>query len=121
MATFDYLASRSTADKLIKKFGMQASLSRAGVLRTCWVAVTKYNPRDPSAQLANPTDRNVVMSADLGDVTATPPDAEQDLLIIYAQPAANPPVIAETLRFAEPLEPVRPAGVTVVYLGRVRQ
>jgi hypothetical protein len=117
MATFNYPALRSTADKLIQQFGMKASLvSRAtGVYRDCWVVVSKFNPRDAEGRFANPVNRQVLIAAGLGGVPAAPPDAEGDTLVTYVQPPSVPPVQDEVLNFTQPVEPIKPAGIVVLY------
>lgn len=124
MSSFDYLESRADADELIQYFGMQASLRRSTDTptdRSCWVAIVEYEPSDKSTSLANPTDRRVIMSADLGAVLAEPPDSEKDVLVTYVQPAANPPVINEILPFTCPVKPTAPAGIVVCYEFTVRR
>jgi len=118
MATkFDYLGTRATASKLIRKFGMQATLRRGTDERDCYVVIVDYMPVDRATQLANPTDRKVIMDATgLDDM---PPDNELDVLVTYVQPAGT--VQDEVLPFTCPVKPTRPAGVTVVYEFTVRR
>lgn len=121
MALFDYIRTRATADRLVTKFGMKASLRRAGVDRDCYV-VMEYQPRENPSQAANPTDRLVYMSAGLGDVLTTPPNNESDQLVTYVQPLSTPPVVDEVLSFTgEPVKLIRPAGITVLYEAKVRR
>jgi len=122
MTQFNYLRSKATADRLIKKYGMEAALRRATdspTDRPCWVVVISYDPHDKATQLTNPTDRQVVMSP-VG-LENEPPDNEQDVLVTYVQPAANPPVVDEVLPFTCPVKPFRPAGITVLYEFTVRR
>jgi hypothetical protein len=128
MATFNYPAIRSVADKLIQQFGMRASLIRGGVYRDCWVVITDYNPKDAESQLANPTDRQVIISAGLGGVPAMPPDESKgDQLVTYIQPVPAgspwPPLslVNEVLPFTTPMKPISPAGIVVVYQGTVKR
>ncbi len=121
MAAFDYPAMRSVADQLIKDFGMKASLVRGGVFRDCWVVVTEFQPKDMDTSLANPTDRQVLISAGLGAVPTTPPNFTLDQLVTYKQPAANPPVTDEVLPFTSPLKPISPAGIVVLYQTSVKR
>jgi hypothetical protein len=108
----DYAALRTdVADSLIQEFGMKASLVRDGTYRDCWIAVTDYQPKDAASQFANPTERQVAISAGLGDVPATPPDQELDQLVIQN----------EILVFSEPVKVISPAGVPVVYLAKVKR
>lgn len=118
IAPFDYAEMGMTADELIQSFGMKCSLRRNNVDRVCWAVIYDYRPKD-AAQLANPTDRAAIISAGLGDVPTTPPNWEQDKLVTYVQPLGT--VVDEILDFAEPLKPVRPAGVVVVYECTVRR
>lgn len=119
--TFDYLDSRATADELIAEFGMKASLRRGATDRVCWIAITDWMPREEATQLVNPTDRKIIISAGLGDVPGMPPDNEQDKLVTYVQPMANPPVVREVLAFICPVTPISPAGIDVAYLATVRR
>lgn len=120
MATFDYIRTRAIGDRLIRKFGMKASLRRDGVDRDCWVVFPEYLAREKPSEMANPTDRQVYIAAGLGDVMTTPPDNETDQLVTYVQPLGTQ--VDEILPFTGgPVKPVRPAGVTVVYEARVRR
>lgn len=123
MAQFDYLHSRATADRLIKKFGMKAALRNVdtGAERDCWVVVSDYMPRDAAAQMTNPTDRRVIIAAGLGGVPELPPDNEQDNLVTFVQPPAASPVVKEVLPFTSPVKLTAPAGITVVYESTVRR
>jgi hypothetical protein len=116
-AKFDYLGSRATADRLIKKFGMRAVLRRGTTDRECFVVIVDYEPSDKQAMLANPTDRKVVMSA-VG-LESQPPDNEQDMLVTFVQPAGV--VEHELLPFTCPVKPTAPAGVVAVYEFTVRR
>ena len=119
MATFDYLGTRETADGLIKKFGMAAVLRRASVDRDCWVVVVDEMPSDKSTQLANPTDRKILMSA-VG-LDQEPPNNEFDQLVTFVQPPAPVPVENEVLPMTCPVKKYAPAGVTVLYEFTVRR
>jgi hypothetical protein len=122
VASFDYGRSRATADRLIRKFGMQGVLRRATTSptdRPVWVLIVDELPRDQASQLANPTDRNVIMSAvGLDDMQ---PDNEQDQLVTFVQPPTNPPVEKEVLPFTCPVKKIAPAGITVLYEFTVRR
>ena len=117
--SFDYTNMRESADNLILRFGMRASLRRGGVDRDCYVVVTEYMPKDASTALANPTDRQVLIAPGLGDVPTTPPDNELDQLVTYVQPLGT--VVDEILPFTMPVKPVRPAGVVVLFQSTVRR
>lgn len=117
--TFDYVSTREMADSLIQRFGMKASLRRNGVDRDCYVVITEYMPREQAAQLANPTDRQVYISAGLGGVPGMPPDREKDQLVTYVQPLGT--VVNEILPFTMPVKPISPAGIDVCYETTVRR
>jgi hypothetical protein len=120
MSKFDYLGTRATADKLISKFGMKAVLRRATdnpTDRPCMVVVVDYMARDEASALANPTDRKVIMSA-VG-LDEKPPDNERDELVTFVQPGGT--VEDEVLPFTCPVNPVKPAGITVIYEFTVRR
>lgn len=120
MTTFDYARTRATADKLLKYFGMSAVLRREGIPdRVCIVAITDYSPRDASSQLANPTDRHVIMSAATPEIQALPPNNELDQLVTFIQPGGT--VVNEILPFTCPAKPIAPAGVPVLYEFTVRR
>jgi hypothetical protein len=119
MSTFDYVGMQSTADLLLKEFGMSAVLRRAGVDRPCIVAIIDYMPRDKANQLANPTDRRVLISAATPEVQAEPPSNELDQLVTFVQPGGT--VVDEILPFAQPVKKYAPAGVVVLYEATVRR
>lgn len=122
MAQFDYIRTRGVADKLIQKFGMKASLRRAGIDRDCVVVIPEYLSRENPSQMTNPTDRQVFIAVGLGAVLATPPDNELDQLVTYVQPLGTPPVVDEILPFtAASVKPIRPAGIVVLYQAMVRR
>lgn len=118
---FDYITSRETADRLIQKFGMRASLrsNAGGALRDCWIVITEYMPKDAATQLANPTDRQVIIAAGLGAVPNNPPDWENDQLQTYVQPDGT--AVNEILPFTMPVKPVSPAGTVVMYQTTVKR
>ena len=120
-AKFDYQAAIVDADNLIRYFGMDAVLRRAGSSpedRPCRVAIIEYDPREKPANLANPTDRKVIMSvANLG----VPPDNELDQLVTFVQPPTNPPVVHEVLPLTCKPKPTAPAGVVVIWEFTVRR
>lgn len=122
MGLFDYVKTRATGDKLIRKFGMKAALRRNGVDRDCYVVVADYLSRENPSSMTNPTDRQVFMAAGLGDVMVTPPNNEADQLVTFVQPPTTPPVIDEILAFtAASVKPIRPAGITVLWQAMVRR
>jgi hypothetical protein len=79
--------------------------------------VVDYMARDEASALTNPTDRKVIMSA-VG-LDETPPDNEQDELVTFVQPGGT--VEDEVLPFTCPVNPVKPAGITVIYEFTVRR
>jgi hypothetical protein len=123
MSTFDYVGMQSIADTLLQEFGMAAVLRRAGVAdRPCVCCVYDYRPRDAKNQLANPTDRRVLISAATPEVQAMPPDNEQDVLVTFVQQnGQSTSTVNEILPFAEPVKLYSPAGVVVVYEATVRR
>ena len=119
MAAFNYPAMRAVADKLIGQFGMPASLRRLSdnpTDRPCWIVITEYDPKDAATQLANPTDRKVLISAGLGSVPAEPPDNERDQLVVLTGPDAG-----NVLPFTSPVKIYAPAGIVVLYESTVRR
>lgn len=126
-SVFNYVQAQSDADELIQYFGMNAVLRRVGSSpedRPCRVVVVEYNPREKPADLANPTDRNVIMSAldpTTGQLLEIPPDNEQDQLVTFVQPPANPPVTDEILPMTCKPKVTSPAGVPVLWQFTVRQ
>jgi hypothetical protein len=122
MAVFDYIKTKNIGDKLVRKFGMAAVLRRTTETptdRPCWVVIVDEMPRDASTQLANPTDRKVIMSA-IG-LDSMPPDNERDQLVTFVQPPAASPIENETLPFTCPVKKYAPAGITVLYEFTVRR
>lgn len=114
-----YPQMRSVADDLIKTFGMEAALWRqdgSPQSRSCWIVIYDYNPRDRNTQLANPTDRKILISAGLGDVPNNPPDNEQDKLLVLTGPDAG-----VQLPFTSPVKIFAPAGIIVLYESTVRR
>lgn len=123
-AKFDYAQAIKDADELIAYFGMPASLRREGsspLDRDCLIAIIEYNPRERPTELANPTDRKIIMSASNSDVQLMPPDNEQDKLVVYNQPMTTPPSIKEILPLTCKPKPLAPAGVTVFWEFTVRR
>lgn len=121
---FDYDQMIIDADGLIDYFGMDAVLRRAGSSpedRPCRLVIVEYKPREKPSDLANPTDRAVIMSAKNPEVQAMPPDNEQDLLVTFVQPPTNPPVVNEILPMTCKPKVTAPAGVPVIWEFTVRQ
>lgn len=124
MAKFDYQGAIADAANLLDFFGMDAVLRRAGSSpedRPCVVAIISYDPREKPADLANPTDRKVIMSAANSEVQLMPPDNELDQLVTFVQPPTNPPVVDEVLPLTCKPKKTAPAGVTVIWEFTVRQ
>lgn len=121
---FDYGQAITDADDLIDYFGMDAVIRRVGSSpedRPCRVVIIEYLPREKPSDLANPTDRKVIMSAKNSEVQLMPPDNEQDQLVTFVQPPTNPPVIDEILPMTCKPKKTAPAGVTVLWEFTVRQ
>ena len=121
MAAFNYPQTQLDADTMLRDFGMGAVLRRVTATptdRPCTVCIIEYNPREKQAELANPTDRKVIMSP-LDPTTklplAVPPDNEIDQLVTFVQPLTSPPVIHEILPLTCKPKPTAPAGVTVLW------
>lgn len=114
-----YPQIRSIADNLIQQFGMEANLVRANgspASRSCWVVIYDYDPRDRATQLANPTDRKIIISAGLGDMPTIPPDNELDQLQVLIGPDAG-----VSIPFTSPVKIFAPAGIIVLYESTVRR
>lgn len=120
---FDYVKTRAIGDKLVKKFGMLATLRReGGGDRDCYCVMPDYLSRENPSSMTNPTDRTVYIAAGLGGVPNMPPDNEADRLVTYVQPPSTPPVVDEILPFTPAsVKPIRPAGITVLYQATVRR
>lgn len=122
MALFDYVHSRATADKLMIKFGMRALLRRGGIDRVCTVCIPNYLTRENPSEMTNPTDLQVYIAAGLGGVPTTPPHNEADQLVTFVQPLGTPPVVDKIFVFTnEPVKPISPAGVVVLWEAMVRR
>lgn len=115
-----YTDMQTMADTLIAEYGMAASLrnNTTGALRSCVIAITDYMPRDAQTQLANPTERTVMIAAGLGDIPNAPPDWENEQLVTYVQPGGTE--IDETLSFTMPLKLYAPGGIVVAYQTNVK-
>lgn len=117
---FDYAGMQATATDLIGFFGMDALLRRGGVDRPCTACVYDYAPRNMETSLALPIERRVFIAATTGALTQAP-DYDQDQLVTFVQPPANPPVVDEILNFASPAKKYAPAGLLVAYELVVRR
>jgi hypothetical protein len=114
---FDYNQAITDADNLLQEFGMAAVLRRVGIAdRPCLIAIIEYDPREKPADLANPTDRKVVMSA---ANLAVPPDNELDQLVTFVQPGGT--VVNEVLPLTCKPKPTAPAGIVVIWEFTVRR
>lgn len=121
---FDYPQATKDADDLITYFGMDAVLRRKGSSpedRPCRLVIIEYLPREKPSDLANPTDRKVILSAKNEEIRLMPPDNEQDEVVTFVQPPTNPPVIDEVLPMTCKPKKTAPAGVTVLWEFTVRQ
>jgi len=118
-----YAEMLAIADQLINQYGMTANLraNEGGALRPCFIVITDYMPKDAETQLANPTLRTVLFAAGLGDIPNGEPDWQNEMLVTYKQPVANPPVINEILAFTEPLKLYSPAGIILLYQTTVKR
>jgi hypothetical protein len=124
-AKFDYVQTQADAEELLQEFGMAAVFRRSGIVdRPCTVAIIEYDPREKPSDLANPTDRRVIMSPldpTTGLPLAIPPDNELDQLVTFVQPPTNSPVVNEVLPLTCKPKRTAPAGVTVLWEFTVRQ
>lgn len=121
-STFDYLGMQAIAIELLAEFGMDAVLRREGSPsdRPCRVAVIDYRPRDRETSLVNMIERSVLFAPSPA-LLAMPPDNEQDVLVTFVQPATNPPIMYETIRFSEPAKLYSPAGIVLLFEAVVRR
>lgn len=125
MAKFNYPKTRAKADALVNKFGMNAVLRRMSLApgvtdRACVCVIPEYQTKDAASQLANPTERQVIIAAGLGDVPTTPPDNELDQLVTFVQPLGV--VEDEVLAFTKkPVKPIKPGGIVVLYEAVVQR
>jgi hypothetical protein len=117
-----YAEMLAVADQLITDYGMMAALrnNETGALRACTVVVSDYMPRDAQTQLANPTERTILFAAGLDSIPGLAPDWQNEQLVTYVQPPANPPVINEILSFTQPLKLYSPGGIIVLYQTNVK-
>lgn len=116
-SSINYTQFQTLANTLIAQFGMAASLRRltdSPTDRPCTIVIWDYNPRDQASQLANPTDRKVLIAVQ--GVENEPPDNEQDMLVPLVGPDAN-----NAMPFTSPVKIVAPAGIVVVYESTVRR
>jgi hypothetical protein len=124
-AAFDYAGLLVTVDQIMQEFGMVASLQmlNGGAVRPCWACITKFNPMDMATQLANPTERQILIDPLYADAPIAQPDWQYERLVTYNQPAPKWPtgVVNENLSFKEPIELVSPAGITVLYICTVKK
>jgi len=118
---------QGTADELIKYFGMPAVLRRVSTSptdRPCVIAIIEFNPREQASELANPTDRKIVMSPldpTTGLVMEVPPDDELDALVTFVQPMGAVPVVLEILPLTCKPKMTAPAGVNCLWEFTVRR
>lgn len=126
-SVFNYPAMQGTSDELIKYFGMRAVLRSLTADptrpdRPVTVAIVEFEPREKVNELANPTDRKVLMSPldpITGLVLATPPDNEQDALVTFVQPAGA--VEDEVLGMTCKPKMTAPASVNCLWEFTVRR
>ena len=116
-----YASMLAIADQLINQYGMTANLkaNSDGSLRSCFIVITDWMPKDAETQLANPTLRTVLFAAGLGDIPNKAPDWQNETLVTYVQPGGV--VIDEVLAFTEPLKLYSPAGIVLLYQTNVKR
>ncbi len=123
-AKFDYVDAQNTAIELVTYFGMDAVLRRkdsSPTDRPCRVAIVNSLARERPSDLTNPTDRQVIL-APTPEILAMPPDNEKDELVLFLQPASDPPVEEpETYPFTSPVKVTAPAGIPAVFEFTVRR
>jgi hypothetical protein len=125
VSTFNYPAMQQTADELIAYFGMAAvlrSLTASRPDRPCMIAIMEYNPREKPNEMANPTDRKIVMSPldpTTGLELVLPPDDELDALVTVVQPAGT--VENEVLPMTCKPKKTSPAGIDCLWEFTVRR
>lgn len=111
MATFDYIGLRDTADQIIAQFGRGAGLKRkvngGSATRACTVVEVDYTPQERDGALIQFTDRRFLLAA--GGVTTTPPNAEEDKLVLDGK----------EMRIVT-VKQIKPAETSVVYDLQVR-
>jgi len=117
----DYTRTRSTADRMISKWGAVALLRRQGAPdRKCMAFITSFTPQERMGRLTNPLDRKALVSAVSPDgaLLDPEPDEQKDRLIML-----DPKTGAETenLHIFEPPDKIDPAGVIVLYQLAVRR
>ena len=126
-SVFNYPAMQQTADELVKYFGMGAvlrSLTGSRPDRPCTIAIIEYNPREKPTDMANPTDRKVVMSPldpSTGLELTLPPDSELDALVTFVQPLTKPPIEKEVLPMTCKPKKTSPAGIDCLWEFTVRR
>src|ERR1035437_3873228 len=126
-SVFNYQQTQVDADNLLREFGMGAVLRRVSANptdRPCRDCIIEYVSREQPAELANPTDRRVIMSPldpKTGLPLAIPPDNELDQLVTFVQPPTNSPVVNEILPLTCTPRPTAPAGVIVLWEFTVRR
>lgn len=110
---FDWAGRRSTATRMITKYGTNAVLRRADGDRGCIACMINFMPHSSQGSLRNMPDRMFLVSATGLDV---PPDAEKDHLVWMPDTPDE-----EKLRLISPIGKFAPAGVVVYYELQARR
>ena len=111
-----YTDMAATAEALLSEFGMPAVLRAIqgnAADKPCTVCIYEYRPRDAAQQLANPTDRCVLISPfdpETGAPMAVPPNNETDVIVCSKGPDAG-----VRLPLTAPVKLYAPGGVVVLY------
>lgn len=117
----DFIRSRASADRMIRKWGMQAVLRRHGIPdRWIWTVNSQFTPAERLTLHVTPVDKKYIVSAIDLDI---PPSMELgDALVTYLQPIVNiiAPVQDQLLRFVTPPYRLSPAEVDVLWILHVR-
>lgn len=111
---YDWTSRRTTATRMISKYGCRAILRRSTGDRNCIACMVEATPRPHQGELRNATERIVLVVA---DGLTVPPDAEKDHLI-WLDPVTG--VELENLRLIAPIGKLAPAGIVVYWELQVR-
>lgn len=114
MAEAFYEELRLVADELLAEFGFSSSLRRktntGAATRACVLVNIDYSDNEKDGQIIQANDRRFMCAAGLGQVMATPPSAEEDMVLVDGKFAR---IVTSV--------PIKPALTPVVYIFQVRQ
>lgn len=106
---YDWGSRRSTATRMITKYGCRAILRRDSGDRNCIACEVMSSARSHEGQLRNMPERVFLVAAEGLDL---PPDAEKDHLVWLE---AGTGTELENLRLIAPIGKLAPAGVVLYY------